>query len=131
LKNFFGSSWVKKSRVYIYLARLDKKGIDVVTAFESHMKVYPTRVRDVGSLGLERGLAHKVNSECHANKMTHELYAESAMSFEELKSALRKRGYTNLPMSQFNGYVPSTGLNKDSVVTEKSTMMRRASSLKR
>jgi len=122
---------VKKNRLYIYLARLDKKGIEVVTAFESPTKVYPTRIREIAKLGLEKNVAALVISEYSKKKMTHEIYAESAESFDGLRKSLGKRGYHNLPLNQFTGPSSRTKINKEALVTERSTMTRRASSVKR
>lgn len=114
--------------LYIYLARLDKKGIEVVAAFGHGSKVYPTRVRDLNALGLERVLASRVSSEYIQKKMTHELFAESAESFEGLRKSLAERGYTNLPMHQFTGHTPTSRVNESALVTSRSAMLRRASS---
>jgi len=104
---------VKKNRLYLYLARLDRKGIEVVAGFPYSKKVYPTRVGKVAA-----ALAEK--------RMTHELYAESASSFEELKESLRSRGYSSLPMQQFTGYTKPTTVDERSLVTRASTMVQRA-----
>lgn len=116
--------------LYIYLARLDKKGIEVVAAFGHGSKVYPTRVRDPQSLGLDRVLASRVAAEYNQNRMTHELFVESAKSFEELKKSLTSRGYIHLPMHQFTGHVPSSRINEAELVTSKSGMLRRSSKAK-
>jgi hypothetical protein len=117
---------VKKNRLYIYLARLDRKGIEVVAGFPYGKKVYPTRVRDVASLGMSPTAAHKVSAALAEKRMTHELYAESAGSFEELKKSLRERGYSSLPMQQFTGYTKPTTVDDRSLVTKSSTMVQRA-----
>lgn len=118
------------SRLYLYLARLDRTGIKVVAALSHDNKVYPTRVRDPRPLGLSPDLNRLVSSEMHNSRMTHELYAESADSFEDLKGSLRSRGYTNLPLQQFTGYMAHSRVNEKALVTVESTMLRRASETK-
>lgn len=116
----------KKNKLYIYLARLDKKGMEVLAGFPYGKKVYATRIKDVSSLGMEPSSAHKISSSAHEKRMTHEIYAETAASFEDLKASLRERGYSNLPMGQFAGYTRPTRVDDRSLVTKDSTMVQRA-----
>lgn len=118
------------SRLYLYLARLDKTGIKVVAALPHESKVYPTRIRDPRPLGLSPDLNRLVSSESHHNRMTHELYAESASSFEDLKRSLRSRGYTNLPIQQFSGYVAPSRVNENALITSESSMIKRSSEVR-
>ena len=122
---------MNRNNLYIYLARLDKKGIKVVAAFPHSSNVYPTRIVDLPLLGLSGEILSKVASEQRENKMTHELYAESALSLEQLKKSLSSRGYSHLPVQQFTGRTASTRVNESSLITSESTMIRRASELKR
>jgi hypothetical protein len=117
---------VKKNRLYIYLAGLDKKGIEVVAAFPSTKKIYPTRIRDMSSLGMDPSASRKVSASAYEKRMTHELFAESAQSFEELKESLRRRGYSSLPMQQFTGYTKPTKVDERSLITKSATMLQRA-----
>jgi hypothetical protein len=120
-----------KSNLYVYLARLDKKGIKVISAFAFDQKVYATRINDVDKLNLNPQIGSAIAKEAYDNRMQYELFIESADSFDDLKSSLRKRGYSHLPISQFSGYVPSTYINKEALVTKSSTMLRRNSDIKR
>lgn len=117
---------MKKNRLYIYLAGLDRKGIEVLAGFAYSKKVYATRIRDVSSLGMDPTVARKISIAAAEKKMTHELYAETAESFEDLKKALNERGYSNLPIGQFNGYTKPTRIDERSLVTKSSTMVQRA-----
>ena len=116
----------KKNKLYIYLARLDKKGIEVVAGFSHSDKVYATRIRDASLLGMEPSVERKIAAAASEKKMTHELYAETALSFEDLKASLRKRGYSNLPMGQFAGYTKPTKVDKRFLETKSSTMLQRS-----
>ena len=119
-----------KNSIYIYLARLDKKGIKVLSGFDYSKKVYPTRVRDLTSLNLNPEIAGKITKEAHEKRMEYELYVESASSFNELKLSLQKRGYSNLPLQQFAGYTHPTSINEKALVTKSSTMLKRKSEIK-
>jgi hypothetical protein len=120
-----------KNNLYIYLARLDRKGIKVVSAFPFPQKVHPTRVKDISSLNLSPEMSMKISKEYYENRMSHELYAESADSFNDLKASLEKRGYSSLPMQQFTGYTNSSSVNDKALVTKSSTMLRRNSDVRR
>jgi hypothetical protein len=130
-RSFSRSSWVSKNNLYIYLARLDKKGIKVLSAFQYASKVYPTRVTDLVALGLSGEVLSKVSFEQKENRMTHELYVESAPSFDQLKKSLAARGYSHLPIQQFSGHTAPSSVNKSALVTSESSMLRRASDVKR
>jgi len=118
-----------RNSLYIYLARRDKKGIKVVSAFDFDGKVYPTRVENLTKLGLSPQVSSKVAKEAYENRMEYELFIESAESFDELRISLGKRGYSQLPLQQFTGYVGPTTINKNSLITAKSTMIRRNSDI--
>ena len=118
------------NNLYIYLARLDKKGIKVISGFEYNETVYPTRVKDISKLNLNPNLTNSISKEAYDNRMNYELFVESATSFLELKSSLSSRGYSNLPMHQFAGYTVPTDINKKALITKESTMIRRASDIR-
>ena len=120
-----------KNNLYIYLARLDKKGIKVISAFPFAKKAHPTRVSSIVELNLSPELSGRISKEAYDNRMSHELYAESAESFNELKASLEKRGYSSLPMQQFTGYINSASVNAKALVTQSSTMLRRSSDVRR
>lgn len=119
-----------KSNLYFYLARLDKKGIKVLTSFVYNQKVYPTRVKNIKDLHMRPDIMNRIAKETYDNRMRYELFAESADSFNDLKDSLRKRGYTELPMSQFTGYTDATSINILAMITDDSSMTRRGSRTK-
>lgn len=122
---------MNRNSLYIYLARRDKKGIKVISGFNFEGKAYAARVEDISRLGLSPQVSAKVAKEAYDNRMEYELFVESAESFEDLKSSLRGRGYSNLPLQQFTGYIGATSVNKNALVTVKSTMLRRNSDIRR
>lgn len=118
---------MEKNKLYIYLAGLDRKGIEVAAVIPYGKKVYPTRVRAVSDLGLSPDTAGVVASMAAAKRMTHEVFCESAPSYNSLIKSLEARGYRNLPMHQFTGHTGRPIVNESALVTKDSTMLRRAS----
>lgn len=80
---------------------------------------------------MDKQTTQKVQEEFYKNKMEYELWIETASSFNDLKESLSKRGYSNLPLQQFSSYSKPTTLNEKQLVTQKSTMTRRNSDIKR
>lgn len=122
---------MSRNSLYIYLARRDKKGIKVVSGFNFEGKAYAMRVEDISRLGLSPKVSALVSKEAYENRMDYELFIESAESFDDLRTSLQNRGYSNLPLQQFTGYIGPTSINKNALVTAKSTMMRRNSDFRR
>lgn len=122
---------MSRNSLYIYLARRDKRGIKVISGFNFKGKAYATRVEDISRLGLSPQVAGLVSKEAYENRMDYELFIESAESFDDLKISLQNRGYSNLPLQQFTGYIGPTNINTNALVTKKSTMIRRNSDFRR
>jgi hypothetical protein len=122
---------MSRNSLYIYLARRDKRGMKVISGFNFKGKAYATRVEDISRLGLSPQVSALVSKEAYENRMEYELFIESAESFDDLKLSLHNRGYSNLPLQQFTGYVGPTNINTNALVTTKSTMIRRNSDLRR
>ena len=118
--------------MYVYLAKRDKSSVKVIGEFEYATKVYPTKLdqHGIASLNMNSQAASIVSKEAWNNRMDYELYMESASSFEELKSSLRARGYSHLPSHQIStGFNPGK-INENALVLERSTMMRRWSTVR-
>lgn len=118
---------MEKNKLYIYLARLDRKGIEVVSVSPYRDKVYPTRVKDAAVFGLSPEVTSIVQSKAKDNRMTHEVYIESAKSYEDLKGSLSARGYKNIPRYAAAFCTRPTPVNRAALVTKDSTMLKRAS----
>lgn len=121
---------MKNNYLYVYLARLDKKGIKVLTSFQYNKKIYPTKIENINDLNLNTKMANDLSKQAYDNRMNYILYFETAESFNDLRSSLQKRGYSNLPSQQFTGYVPPTFINDKALVTKSSTMFRKHSDTK-
>lgn len=119
--------------MYAYLAKRDKSGIKFLGSFSYPSKVYPTKVDEgkIASLNMNPRASSEILKHLRENRMDHELFLETAESFEELKSSLKRRGYSKIPTHQFMSGMKPGQINKNVLVTENSTMMRRGSSLKK
>jgi hypothetical protein len=85
--------------IFLYLARRDKTGIQVM-ARVSGRDIAPTRVENIDALMLPFEWESELKELVHQQRMNWELWAEAAENYEVLKKALRVRGYSNLPMSE-------------------------------
>ena len=84
------------SKIYLYLARRDRKGIKVLTTFRGHA-VPPTRVSDLRHLGLNQSFTNQLEAMVEEEKLLWEPWVEAAESFADLQKSLRNRGYMQLP----------------------------------
>lgn len=121
-----------KNQIYVYLAKRDKSSVRVIGEFDYATKVYPTKLdqQAIASLNMNPQAASVVSKEAWNNRMDYELYMESASSFEELKSSLRARGYSHLPNHQISTGLNPGKMNENALVLERSTMMRRWSTVR-
>ena len=78
---------MESTRVYLYLARRDKKGMKVLATFNGPS--YPaTRVTDVASLSMSPELERKVSRTIHEDRMMWEPWIEGVRSYDELRQSL-------------------------------------------
>lgn len=57
----------------------------------------PTQITTVKQMGLSSELVEEIDAIIFDNRMLWETWVQSAKSFDELKTNLVKRGYSNLP----------------------------------
>jgi len=86
-------------KLYLYLARRDKKGIRVLSVISGNDYFPPTRVKSIEELGLPDKMESIISKEVLENKMLWELWIEGAENYIALRNALKKRRYKNLPLS--------------------------------
>ena len=84
-------------RVYLYLARRDKRGIQILAVLDGDQRT--GRVSDIKSLGLSPNMLAQVERQVYENRMMWELFVEGAADYISLRNSLYKRGYTGLPAS--------------------------------
>lgn len=120
------------AKLYLYLARRDRKGIMLLSTFPAEKDVHPTRVADIKKLNLPPKLTKEISETVHDNRMMYEPWIESANSFGDLKQSLKKRGYRNLPLNQSPMHMPGmipTG--DESTVANTGQLSQRKSMLRR
>jgi len=88
----------KTSTVYLYLTRRDKAGVRIITALGGHEQS-PVRLKDLNVLQLPAGLHGQIARIIQEDRMMWEPWVESADTYEALKTSLKRRGYSNLPVS--------------------------------
>ena len=93
------------AKLYLYLARRDKKGLRVISVFDGP-ETPPVRLQDVSLLHLPRHMEADISRAIHENRMYWEPWLETAESYEALKRSVRARGYTSVPIHG-NAVVPA------------------------
>lgn len=115
------------TNLYIYLARLDKKGVQILAILQSR-PVAPVRLGDVSTLSLPAAFADKISQAIYDNRMLWEPWVETADDYASLRTSLTTRGYSNLPVSGQPEFplVQAPVVNASSLPQVK-TMLRKAS----
>ena len=120
------------AKLFLYLGRRDKKGMQLLSVFNAPKEIRPTRVQNIKDLKLPHDLEQEIAQTVHDERMLHELWMESAENFAGLKESLKKRGYKNLPIQQAPLHVPlpkprESGVTLDTRLKPRKTMLRRGS----
>ncbi len=86
-----------KQRMYIYLAKRDKKGVIVVAIFNG-LNPQTKRIvpNDVNKFGLSAQFREEFKRVFYENRIKYEPWMEPAANYAELVNKLRKRGYKNI-----------------------------------
>lgn len=87
----------KKSDLYLYLARRDGTGVKIVSKMAG-IEQPPVRLKDLRSLQLPANVHMAIQKIIHDERMLWEPWIESAESFEALRTSLKKRGLSGLPL---------------------------------
>jgi|GEM_PF-4247403 len=114
-------------KLYLYLARRDKKGVEILTILHGPA-VPPTRVADVERLGLPRNLTEQLKQSIHDDRMYWEPWIEAADSYADLVATLKNRGYSNVPVTSFVRHFTSSestshNIQVSNVTTHSSQML--------
>jgi hypothetical protein len=115
------------SELYIYLARRDKTAIRILMKVVGN-PVLATRITDINLLNLPAEKANKVSQIIYDNRMLWEPWIESSSSFDNLRAALKTRGYQNIPMSPQPEISSSNGISSVSTANlpKQQTMLRKS-----
>ena len=97
------------TNLYLYLARRDKKGIRIIARLTGQ-KQSSVRLDDASLLSLQLpSIWHTQFSQIiHDNRMMWEPWIQSVSSFDDFRKTLKKRGYTNIPLSNQPEFTAST-----------------------
>lgn len=88
-----------KKKTFIYLARRDKKGAQVMLVLSQGTSDFPpTRIVDVKQIGLSEKITNAIQTVVYKHRMKWEPFIACAENYSELKSILTKNGYNNLPL---------------------------------
>ncbi len=118
-------------KLYLYLARRDKKGLKILNTFLHDEDCPPLRVTDVKTLSLPKNMEAEIASATHEHRMLWEVWIETAADYAALKASLQSRGYTQLPTSSlpmFSGRLVAGSQPpqaKTAKVGDRKTMLRR------
>ena len=116
-------------QIYVYLAKRDKKEIRPIASFPSNIKCYPTKIdlENIDSMGMSDNIEQLIKFQLNKNRLTHEIYIESASSSEELRKSLIAREYKNIPLQQISFVLNNVEINEKALVTKKTTMIKKHS----
>jgi hypothetical protein len=101
-------------KAYLYLAKRNKKGTKLIARFNTSKEV-ASRIENIAILNLPSELENKIKKIVEQNKMSWELWVETANSYELLKESLRKRGYTDIsihPVPMIMDIMPTLNAKK-------------------
>ena len=99
----------KITDLYLYLARRDKAGIRILARLKSTNRL-PTILNEAGliSLQLPSSWYKEISQTIYESRMLWEPWIQSVTTFEEFRNSLKKRGYTNIPVSSQPEFIVST-----------------------
>jgi len=101
-------------KVWIYLTRRDKSGVRFLSQFRSKMEISPTRIKNIADLSIPTENIQKLDEIIFQSRLEWEPWIESANSFDVIKNKIKKRGYSNIPIS----FIPETGSNNINLTPE-------------
>lgn len=86
-------------KLYLYRAKRDKKGMQLLATFPYDQPYPPTKVEDVRELALPEYLESSIKQKNQEDRLRYEMYIEYAESYQNLCDSLKSRGYSNLPLA--------------------------------
>lgn len=98
---------MQEKKVWVYLTQRNKKGVRFLSQFKGKEAISPTRMSDFSNLGLQVNYVQQLDQVVYDSRLLWESWIETAESFDEMTTKLKKRGYSNLPIS----FIPEIGGN--------------------
>jgi len=91
---------VKTFDLYFYLAKRDKQGIRILAKFLSKQQS-PIRVTEdnIDNLFIPLNYLNEIKQKIYDSRMLWEAWVETADTFENFTTLLRKRQYVNIPIT--------------------------------
>ncbi|MBM3206898.1 MAG: hypothetical protein FJZ43_04740 [Candidatus Staskawiczbacteria bacterium] len=78
------------------------------------MEISPTRIKNIADLSIPTENIQKLDEIIFQSRLEWEPWIESANSFDVIKNKIKKRGYSNIPIS----FIPETGSNNINLTPE-------------
>lgn len=94
---------VNDAIIWIYLARRDKTGVRILSQFRGK-KILPSRIQNLPDLRLPVQYEEYIAKSIYDNRMMYEPWIESASDYGSLRSQLKLRGYSNIPLTNLQEY---------------------------
>lgn len=94
---------VNDSIIWIYIARRDKTGVKLLTQLRGK-KILASHLENVDDLKLPLDYKDFIKKSIYENRLLFEPWIESANDYLTLRSQLKLRGYSNIPLSNIQEY---------------------------
>ena len=117
----------KTNDIYLYLAKRDKTGIRILAKVRGQQQL-PSRIGDIKTLNMPQDWTTNISQIILTSKMMWEPWIQSADSYEDLRNALKSRGFSNIPVSPILEFSPAnvqTPLINSSNLPNRKTMVRK------
>lgn len=117
----------KMATLWLYLGRRDKTATRLLAIVQGK-DIMATRIDNLDVLNLPITWQSQINQIVYDNRMLWELWIEAADTYEDLRTALKMRGYNNIPVSgqpelkASNMQKPEVNLSS---LPKKTTMLRK------
>lgn len=82
--------------LWLYLGRRDKKGVKILSKFYSR-DIDPIVIDDLKVFNLPPSWYSRIKTQIDDDLLYWEPWIQTAFNFDELKSNLKKRGYSEIP----------------------------------
>jgi hypothetical protein len=101
----------------IYIARRDKTGVKLLTQLRGK-KILASHLENVDDLRLPSDYKNFIKKSIYENRLLFEPWIESANDYLALRSQLKLRGYSNIPLSNIQEYGSITSAISPEIYTK-------------
>ena len=108
---------VNDSIIWIYIARRDKAGVKLLTQLRGK-KILASHLESVDDLRLPLDYKDFIKKSIYENRLLFEPWIESANDYLALRSQLKLRGYSNIPLSNIQEYGSITSAISPEIYTK-------------